>query len=234
MSDLRMELIQGQLNDIEENVRSIKATWGNTIMTLDNIKSSLKGDRQKAIEEAYQKGFEAGQHEATTLEYQQGLDDAWVAAKKICTNWMISDQTLAEIFGQCKDIDTIMHENTAQEAINKIKAYEESQKADAEIKVGDEVIPIDAIRRPFVVVSIKNNVIHGFELTNGYTPRGCHRDETRWEKTGRYFPQVAELVKAMKGAQRYCSSCEHSSDPDGIRCRDCCGQDKWEPKEGAE
>ena len=71
MSDLRMELIQGQLNDIEENVRSIKATWGNTIMTLDNIKSSLKADRQKAIEEAYQKGFEAGQHEATTLEYER-------------------------------------------------------------------------------------------------------------------------------------------------------------------
>ena len=57
MSDLRMELIQGQLNDIEENVRSIKSTWGNTIMTLDNIKTNLKADRQRAIDDAYQKAL---------------------------------------------------------------------------------------------------------------------------------------------------------------------------------
>lgn len=105
----------------------------------EQVMRRMRMDIDYIADEAYHKGFEAGQHEATTLEYQQGLDDAWVAAKKICTNWMISDQTLAEIFGQCKDIDTIMHENTAQEAINKIKAYEESQKANAEIKVGDEV-----------------------------------------------------------------------------------------------
>lgn len=30
---------------------------------------------EQALTEAYQKGFEAGSHEATTLEYQQGLDD---------------------------------------------------------------------------------------------------------------------------------------------------------------
>jgi len=186
MSDLRMELIQGQLNDIEENVRSIKATWGNTIMTLDNIKSGLKADRQKAIDEAY----------------QRGIDDAWEAAKKICTNWMISDRVLAEIFGQCKDIDTIMHENTAQEAINKIKAYEEQQKADAEIKVGDEVCFVFAggeTIEPFIVFSIKDyngkKYYEGIQTSDGRWVNGG----LKYYKTGRHFPQVAELLKAMKG-----------------------------------
>lgn len=81
MSDLRMELIQGQLNDIEENVRSIKATWGNTIMTLDNIKSGLKVDRQKATDEAY----------------QRGLDDAWEAITKIAK---MPDGERGKIFGE--------------------------------------------------------------------------------------------------------------------------------------
>lgn len=40
-------------------------------------------DVKERVEGAYQKGYEAGQHEATTLEYQQGLDDAWEMAKRI-------------------------------------------------------------------------------------------------------------------------------------------------------
>lgn len=158
-------------------------------------------DVKKRVEEAYHKGFEVGQHEATTLEYQQGLDDAWVAAKKICTNWMISDQTLAEIFGQCKDIDTIMHENTAQEAINKLKAYEEQQKAD-EIKVGDEVCFVFAggeTIEPFIVFSIKDDngkkYYEGIQTSDGRWVSGG----LKYYKTGRHFPQVAELLEAMKG-----------------------------------
>jgi hypothetical protein len=201
MSDLRMELIQGQLQDIEENVRSIKATWGNTIMTLDNIKSSLKADRQKAIDEAYQKGLNdsaKAQESATDAAYQCGLNAAWQTAKYLFSE--MSNTEINLVFphewnnGGFKAL-MALH---PQDAIDRIKTYEEQRKADAEIKVGDEVIPIDAIRRPFVVVSIENNVIHGFDLTDGYTPRGCHRDETRWEKTGRHFSQVEELVKAMK------------------------------------
>ena len=102
-----------------------------------------------------------------------------------------------------------------------------------EIKVGDEVIPIDAIRRPFVVVSIENNVINGFDLANGYTPRGCHRDETHWEKTGRHFPQVAELLKAMKGEQQEpaCITCRNRN---ALYCDACVNGSQWEPKEVTE
>ena len=158
----------------------------------EQVMGRMRMDIDYIAEEAYQKGFEAGQHEATTLEYQQGLNDAWETVRKLYNYWYGND----DIFGD-ETFCEFIFQHSASEVIDRIKAYEESQKAD-EIKVGDEVIPIDAIRRPFVVVSIENNAIYGFELTDGFVPRGCHRDETHWEKTGRHFPQVAELVKAMK------------------------------------
>ena len=153
----------------------------------------------KALDEAYQKGFEVGQHEATTLEYQRGLDDAWGFASHLA---YVSDSVTNSIYISANGGKGLLvaFGMTYEEAKKQYDEYfDKKQKADAEIKVGDEVIPIDAIRRPFVVVSTENNVIHGFELTDGYTPRGCHRDETRWEKTGRHFKQAEELVKAMKG-----------------------------------
>ena len=196
MSDLRMELIQGQLNDIEENVRRIKATWGNTIKTIDNIKTSLKADRQKAIDEAYQKGFEAGQHEATTLEYQQGLDDAWGAIIKIA---LIPYAERSEIFDGKQDILSIVQKFSPSEVTAKLREYEQ-QKSD-EIKVGDEVCFVFAggeTIEPFIVFSIKDDngkkYYEGIQTSDGRWVSGG----LKYYKTGRHFPQVAELLKAMK------------------------------------
>ena len=194
-----MSDILSQIEKIQGNVRDIKATWGNTIMTLDNIKSSLKANRQKAIEEAYQKGFEAGQHEATTLEYQQGLDDAWKAARKICNepeDGGLPASAVVELFGRNGSILGC----SAQNAINKLKAYEEQQKAD-EIKVGDEVCFVFAggeTIEPFIVFSIKDDngkkYYEGIQTSDGRWVSGG----LKYYKTGRHFPQVAELFKAMK------------------------------------
>lgn len=237
-----MSDILSQIEEIQGNVRDIKATWGNTIMTLDNIKSSLKADRQKAIEEAYlqgkhdaeqdlaraayeeayQKGFEAGQHEATTLEYQQGLeegkkqakaqahldvchdiervahgnyqkglDDAWEAARKICNepeNGGLPAGAVVELFGRNGPILGC----SAQNAINKIKAYEEQQKAD-KIAVGDEV-DYKGVTKYVVTGIVDDDTICGFTL-NGLWNANTIKEVT---KTGRHFPQVAELLKAMK------------------------------------
>ena len=79
-----MSNILEQINEVQSNIREIKSTWGQTIMTLDNIKTALRADRQKAIEGAYQKGFEAGSHEATTIEYQKGFDDAKRISEEVC------------------------------------------------------------------------------------------------------------------------------------------------------
>ena len=229
MSDLRMELIQGQLRDIEENVRSIKATWGNTIMTLDNIKSGLKADRQKAIDEAYQNGYEAGQHEATTLEHQQGLNDAWGTIIKIA---LIPYAERSEIFDGQQDILSIVQKFSPSEAIAKLREYEQ-QKAD-EIKVGDEVCFVFAggeTIEPFIVFSIKDyngkKYYEGIQTSDGRWVGGG----LKYYKTGRYFPQVEELVKAMKGEKHDCHTCKHNV-VSSIECVDCRGFGKWEPKGG--
>ena len=181
MNDLRMELMQGQLNDIEESVRSIKATWGNTIMTLDNIKSSLKANRQQAV------------------------DEAWECAKRIaltktdkdCPYFTVTE--LEKIFG-CSTLQSVFYTYSASEAIEKVKAYEEQQKAD-EIKVGDEVCFVFAggeTIEPFIVFSIKDDngkkYYEGIQTSDGRWVSGG----LKYYKTGRHFPQVAELFKAMK------------------------------------
>ena len=54
------EKITEDIQAVQDNIREIKSTWGNTIMTLDNIKSGLKADVQKKGDEAYQRGYEDG------------------------------------------------------------------------------------------------------------------------------------------------------------------------------
>ena len=187
MSDLRMELIQGQLNDIEENVRSIKATWGNTIMTLDNIKTSLKADRQKAIDEAYHKGFEAGQHEATTLEYQQGLNDAWETITKIAK---MPDGERMTHFGEVW-ISNILNAYSLEQIFT---ILEKSEFEPDEIKIGDEVESL-ITGRTYIIHEIDGKDVKGYNFKNQHT---CYGDKNDFKKTGRHFSQVAELVKAMK------------------------------------
>lgn len=69
-------------------------------------------------------------------EYQRGLADAWEAVKTM--NRRITVEELREIFPLAKTasyslvVDAIMEEYTPDEAIAKIRAYEE-------IKVGDEI-----------------------------------------------------------------------------------------------
>ena len=156
--------------------------------------------------EAYHKGFEVGQHEATTLEYQQGLDDAWEAAKKIFGyefDGGLPVDELRNAFGfESGPFCTadIFRTNTASEAIAKLKAYEEQQKAD-EIKVGDEVCFVFAggeTIEPFIVFSIKDDngkkYYEGIQTSDGRWVSGG----LKYYKTRRHFPQVAELFKAMK------------------------------------
>ena len=95
-------------------------------------------------DEAYQKGINDGSLDVKQRvegAYQRGLEDAWEAARKIIVDTAhggIALCTLGEIFG-AQSYTYIMCENTAQEAIDKIKAYEDGKHSDR-IEVGDEVI----------------------------------------------------------------------------------------------
>ena len=102
-----------------------------------------------------------------------------------------------------------------------------------DIKVGDEVF-VHGINGNVVVVEVDGDCVDLSDL------RGWHSwyDRKNVKKTGRYFPQVAELLNAMKGEQRSCSTCEYSDGSDMSKCSDCFfsskGCSRWEPKEGAE
>ena len=74
--------------------------------------------------DAYNKGHSDG--------IAQGLNDAWDLAKKL---WYLGNQKCKEIFGYEFSIDIIEH-FTPQEALAKLKAYEETQ---SKVVVGDVV-----------------------------------------------------------------------------------------------
>ena len=216
-----MSNILEQINEVQSNIREIKSTWGQTIMTLDNIKTALRADRQKAIDEAYHKGFEAGSHEATTLEYQQGLEegkkqakaqahldvchdiervaranyqkglnDAWGTIIKIA---LIPYAERSEIFDGQQDILSIVQKFSPSEVTAKLSEYEQ-QKADKRIMFGDGLVT-------------KHGGVNGIALSNEvnrcvYVWReDCVAYEysvDEWKKTGKTYPQVAELLEAMK------------------------------------
>lgn len=144
----------------------------------------------RVAKQAYQKGFEAGQHEATTLEYQQGLDDAWGTIIKIA---LIPYAERSEIFDGQQDILSIVQKFSPSEVIAKLREYEQ-QKADDEIKVGDEV-DYKGMTKYVVTGIVDDDTICGFSL-NGLWNANTIKEVT---KTGRHFPQVAELLKAMIG-----------------------------------
>ena len=167
---------------------------GTAIMITGSVEKFQTAD--KALDGAYQKGFEAGQHEATTLEYQQGLDDAWDCAKRIvltktdanCPYFTVAE--LEKIFG-CSSSQSVFDTHSASEAIEKVKAYEGQQKPD-KIVVGDEVK--DRTDDFGVVTGIYGN--DTYVLWQDGSTGDYAADELI--KTGRHFNFLASLLEAMK------------------------------------
>jgi len=128
--------------------------------------------------------------------YQQGLEDAWEAARKIILDKNddtgLSLSEVAQIFYTASSYK-ILKENTASEAIAKIKEYEEQQKHDA-IQIGDEVVYMDE-NKPRVVVRISGQ--SAVQITSDGKCAICEVEKLH--KTGRTFPQIAEVLKEMRG-----------------------------------
>lgn len=168
-----------------------------------------------AYNRGYKQGFKDGEDieqkngavtkvEVAKMEYERGLNDAWEAARRIV---LPSDCYANGLYGNMKEIfglndylaRGVFTDFSASEAVAKIKEYEEKQaeeqtKEEEKFKVGDEVIT--DIRR-FIVLGIDaGGWYHLWCLDNGLTYETiCSKDLT---KTGRSFPQLAELFKQMK------------------------------------
>lgn len=125
--------------------------------------------------------------------YQRGLEDAWEAARKVghCKLW---DDYTKDTGKPSVCTVAVLDHYTAYEAIEKLKAYEEKQKADDEIKVGDEV---DWNGYSIVVTRLFND--GGADWCNGIGKDGRTFLvlEKNVIKTGRHF-DIASILKEMQ------------------------------------
>lgn len=166
---------------------SIHSKWVNYLKELnsDYINEHF-GDLQDT---AYKKGLHDGESKCGYCnEYQRGLDDAWECARELYLN------------GACKDLfgeyfNTFIKNHTAQEAVEKLKAYEEKQKADDEIKVGDEVETKDGKR--FVVTTFGSGIDCDIAVGVCADGLGLGVDLKELRKTGRHF-DIASILEDMR------------------------------------
>lgn len=198
---------------------------------MDNLKAEMRYQCDKVNEQAYkrgyaegyeigkQDGYEDGQEslvnayaigkgedtleDVKKAEYNRGLNDAWEVARKIIKDVIdggYSSDVLREIFG-VSTVQTIFKLNTAVEVIAKIKAYEDKQ--DAKIKVGDEVIIHDRDDDTEIVKALVVSVdgeYYGI-VTNDRIVTLTWTHKKFVKKTGRTFPQIAEVITEMRGAE---------------------------------
>lgn len=157
-------------------------------------------------EKEYNRGYARGRVNSKSFEYERGykkgLADAWKAAKKISfpdIEGGIAEEDMENVFGFAYWVH-IMEKFTAAEAIAKIEAYEEKQKAEAEIRVGDEVqISTSGDTCRGVVLRVADK--QGTKLVSVIQDDGFgifNMRDNKIEKTGRHFPEVAELLEKMK------------------------------------
>lgn len=178
----------------------------------------MKMDVNYIAEEAYNKGYEEakliwssktdeesykrGLHDGNDIGYKDGVNDgrndAWEAVRKIVLNPYnggISISDLVSIFGN-SSIQNIVKNYSASEVIAELKAYEKKQKADDEVKVGDEVKHKLASKnddsRGIVTKEWKD--VYYIMWSDGSSGRW---DKDRIVKTGRHF-DIDKILEEMR------------------------------------
>ena len=154
-------------------------------------------DLEQVRKEAYEDGYKTAKvqcniqtekdlREVGERHYQKGLSDAWEAARKIRDmTW----KEQIEAFGTDSYADIIAL--SASECIEKIRQYEQEKE---EIQVGDEV------NAPFgkaIVVNI-DSVAKKIWLVYADGHGGFEYFKDAPTKTGRHFPEIAEVFAKMK------------------------------------
>ena len=152
-------------------------------------------DLEQVRKEAYKDGYNAGFEKKIYTSYQEGLSDAWEAARKI---YDISQEDRLEIFPEASTfvVADICDRYSASECIEKIRQYE--QEKEEEIQVGDEVKNTQTDARFIVTHMWVNN--HGEKGVSGFNYE-CSAFSTALDlvrKTGRHFPEIAEVFAKMK------------------------------------
>lgn len=122
---------------------------------------------------------------------QEGREEAWECARNIVLTSGLKSYELEKIFNNINS-EYVLRDFSANEAIQKIKSYEEQKKAEEEIKVGDEV---EYKGNKMMVVSLENGCVTVIDdsaelwIVNAFEAA---------KKTGRHFSQLQEIFDQMK------------------------------------
>ena len=157
--------------------------------------SKYREIRDELEKQAYQRGYEKAYDTAYAdaegiyesgkrAMYQKGLKDAWEAAR---TLWNTPNRK--EIFGHTA-FNTALTTLTAQEAIEKIRQYEQEKE---EIQVGDEIETPSGLRG-YVVNFTDDELVHYVSSEGRFGTMGM----SAVSKTGRHSPEIAEVFAKMK------------------------------------
>lgn len=141
------------------------------------------GLSQKDIDKARYEGF------------VRGLNDAWGIARKVAmrstTQGSYYPSTLYEVFGH-SDYQDVLMEHSGLSAYGCVQEYEKRKRKEEVFRVGDEV-EYKGLR--YVITAIDGGTL---EIMDG---KGCHCFYVSTDskiKTGRSFPEVAEVLQKLK------------------------------------
>lgn len=149
----------------------------------------------RTIENVYQTGYADGcSDKQYDLEhdYAKGLEDAWECARSVVDCKVPYD--FWEL-GSGQSMLAVLRHYSAKGAIEKIREYEEEQqKKAAEIKIGDEVTDNDGWKGVVTWISPDGEYL----LIIQKDGTALHWKKESFKKTGRHFPQIAEVLKQMQ------------------------------------
>jgi len=174
-----------------------------------NIMMTALGGVKAQIRKAYDKGYKDGKadtpftdtEEAEEKAYNRGLNDAWECARKLVHPRLggYTEEQKQRIFGEYVSSDSILQNFSASEAITKIKEYEDKQKQDAEIKVGDEVTTKRGSKG--IVITDIPSALGDISVWLSTCTHVQLYPKDKLTRTGRTFPQIAEVLAELRGTE---------------------------------
>lgn len=114
------------------------------VLDQNSLEKLMPYDADEAYAEGYtlaESKYREARHQLGLETYQRGLDDAWDAARKIAlaeSDGGMSTDAFGKVFGFFA-ASNILKNNTATEAIEKIREYEKQKRQETKIHIGDEV-----------------------------------------------------------------------------------------------
>lgn len=203
--------LHSKADELSALYREIKPKVGRMINLCHQIEDKayapdLEQVRKEAYDEGYVSGSKEDYDEAYLKGYNQGLADAWEAARKIIR---MPEGDLLDLFDVYSSVCTpvqVMLKYDASEVIAKIKEYEDGKQ---EIKVGDIVRLKSAPEIEIWVTDISDedggrlsglalkSVGDNCEIGDTY----AYREIYMFERTGKHYDVATVLEKMREGQE---------------------------------